>query len=83
MRIPRDLSGDDLVRLLAVFGYVVTRQTGSHLRLTTTTKGEHHVTIPRHHALRLGTLSGILSDVAIHLGMPRDDLLAQLFGDRP
>lgn len=83
MRIPRDLSGDDLVRLLAAFGYVVTRQTDSHLRLTTATNGEHHVTIPRHRALRLGTLSGILSDVAMHLGMARDDLLARLFDHRP
>ncbi|KAM3103209.1 type II toxin-antitoxin system HicA family toxin [Phormidesmis sp. 146-12] len=30
MRLPRDLSGDDLVKSLTKFGYVVTRQTGSH-----------------------------------------------------
>jgi predicted RNA binding protein YcfA (HicA-like mRNA interferase family) len=53
MRLPRDLSGDDLVRILKRFGYEASRQTGSHIRLTTHQGGEHHVTIPRHSALRL------------------------------
>ena len=34
MRLPRDLSGDDLAHALRVFGYYITRQTGRHLRLT-------------------------------------------------
>jgi predicted RNA binding protein YcfA (HicA-like mRNA interferase family) len=81
MRIPRDLSGPDLVRALSPLGYTLTRQTGSHLRLTTKEKGEHHV--PRHDALRLGTLSAILSDVAEHLRLPRDELIRRLFGANP
>lgn len=40
MRIPRDLSGQELTGLLKRYGYQITRQTGSHLRLTTTMKGE-------------------------------------------
>ncbi len=36
MKLPRDLSGDDLARALQQFGYQPTRQTGSHLRLITT-----------------------------------------------
>ena len=79
MRLPRDLSGDDLVRALRRFGYEVSRQTGSHLRMTTRQRGEHHVTIPRHSILRLGTLAGILGDVAEHLGVSRDELARQLF----
>ena len=79
MRLPRDLSGDDLVRALRRFGYETSRQTGSHLRLTTRQRGEHHVTIPRHSTLRLGTLAGILGDVAEHLGVSRDELARQLF----
>ena len=35
-RLPRDVSGQDLVKRLEAFGYVVTRQKGSDLRLTTT-----------------------------------------------
>lgn len=79
MRLPRDLSGDDLVRALRRFGYDISRQTGSHLRLTTHRRGEHHVTIPRHTVLRIGTLAGILGDVAEHFGISRDDLAQQLF----
>jgi predicted RNA binding protein YcfA (HicA-like mRNA interferase family) len=79
MRIPRDLSGSDLVRALATLGYAVTRQTGSHVRLTTGDRGQHHVTVPRHDALRLGTLSGILADVADHFGLSRGELVERLF----
>ena len=46
MRLPRDVSGPALAAALAEFGYRVTRQTGSHMRLTTTERGEHHVTMP-------------------------------------
>jgi predicted RNA binding protein YcfA (HicA-like mRNA interferase family) len=59
----------------------VTRQTGSHMRLTTSQGGEHHVTIPRHKSLRVGTLSAILRDVTEHLDMPRQTLLEALFGE--
>lgn len=81
MRLPRDLSGDDLAAALKLFGYRVTRQTGSHLRLTTATNGEHHVTIQRH-ALPVGTLAGILGAVAEHFGMTRDEVAERLFGTR-
>ena len=81
MRLPRDLSGPDLAKKLGALGYAVTRQTGSHMRLTRppdlTTKAprdEHHITIPAHGALRVGTLSGILSDVAKHLGTTTDEV---------
>ena len=79
MRIPRDLSGSDLVQALSSLGYSVTRQSGSHLRLTTTEHGEHHLTVPKHDALRLGTLAAILADVADHFGMSRSELVERLF----
>lgn len=79
MRLPRDLGGEDLARLLGRYGYEVTRQTGSHMRLTTTQRGEHHVTIPSHRSLRVGTLSAILRDVADHLEIPREQLVETLF----
>ena len=80
MKLPRDLSGAALAKALAKFGYQITRQKGSHLRLTTQQHGEHHVTIPNHDPLKVGTLAAILSDVALHLGLSRDELLRQLFG---
>ena len=80
MRLPRDLSGDDLAKALADLGYRVTRQTGSHLRLTTLEGGEHHLTIPRHAALRVGTLAALLLDVARHFALTREELAERLFG---
>jgi predicted RNA binding protein YcfA (HicA-like mRNA interferase family) len=80
MRLPRDLSGKELAQVLKVLGYEVTRQTGSHMRLTTREHGEHHVTIPQHNPLRIGTLASILADVAAHFQLSRDELLDQLFG---
>ena len=80
MRLPRDLSGNDLAQALRKLGYQVTRQTGSHIRLTTTERGERHLTIPNHNPLRVGTLSGILADVAEHFGLSREELAARLFG---
>jgi predicted RNA binding protein YcfA (HicA-like mRNA interferase family) len=80
MKIPRDLSGSDLIKLLREFGYEPTRQAGSHIRITTQQNGEHHVTIPNHSPLKIGTLSSILSEVAAHLGKTKDELIKQLFG---
>jgi predicted RNA binding protein YcfA (HicA-like mRNA interferase family) len=64
VRLPRDLDVDELARLLGRYGYEITRQVGSDMRLTTLKGGEHHITIPRHQPLRVGTLSGILKDLA-------------------
>jgi len=80
MRIPRDLSGADLVKRLGRLGYEVTRQTGSHIRLTSRIQGEHHVTIPNHDPLRIGTLAAILDGVAAHHGLTREALLQRLLG---
>ena len=80
MRLPRDLSGNDLAQALRKLGYSITRQTGSHLRLTTREYGEHHLTIPQHTPLRIGTLSAILTDVATHFTCTRDEILERLFG---
>jgi predicted RNA binding protein YcfA (HicA-like mRNA interferase family) len=79
MRIPRDLSGADLVKRLARLGYASTRQTGSHIRLTSSVLGEHHVTLPNHDPLRIGTLAAILDSVAAHHGLTREALLKRLF----
>jgi predicted RNA binding protein YcfA (HicA-like mRNA interferase family) len=79
MKLPRDLSGDDLVKALGKYGYLVTRQKGSHIGLTTQRGGEHHVTIPRHSPLRIGTLKGILEMVAAHIGVEREQFQNDLF----
>ena len=79
MRLPRDISGRELVKLLGILEYVVTRQKGSHIRLTTIVHGEHHVTIPDHDSLRVGTLRSILAAVAGHRGISVDEVAGELF----
>jgi predicted RNA binding protein YcfA (HicA-like mRNA interferase family) len=80
VKLPRDVSGQYLARRLKLCGYDVTRQVGSHMRLTTREHGEHHVTIPAHEELRVGTLEYILASVAHHLGLDRQELALKLFG---
>jgi predicted RNA binding protein YcfA (HicA-like mRNA interferase family) len=79
VKLPRNLAGDALIQTLATLEYRVTRQTGSHVRLSTELQGQHHVTIPRHSQLSVGTLAAVLAEVAAHFGMSRDELLQRLF----
>ena len=79
MRIPRDISANELLAALKKYDYQATRQAGSHIRLTTQRGGEHHITIPNHKSLRIGTLNSILKDVSEHLKMDRDKLIESLF----
>jgi predicted RNA binding protein YcfA (HicA-like mRNA interferase family) len=59
----------------------VSRQTGSHLRLTSNRKGhQHNVTVPAHHPLKLGTLSTIFSEVAVYLESTKEQVAKELFG---
>jgi predicted RNA binding protein YcfA (HicA-like mRNA interferase family) len=78
MKLPRDLKGQELAKALRVFGYAITRQSGSHLRITTETGGQHHEVIPNHDPIKLGTLQSILGSIAAHHRMSRDDLLSKL-----
>jgi len=81
VKLPRQISGIELAKLIHRYGYEITRQSGSHLRLTSKFKGnEHHVTIPAHKELRIGTLSAVLGEVASYLETDRQKLIAELFG---
>lgn len=80
MRLPRDLTGKQLIKDLERLGYRVTRHTGSHVRLSFEAAGQHHVTVPLHDPLRVGTLAAILADVAAHHKLTRDNLVLKLFG---
>ena len=79
MKLPRDINGNDLAKALVKLGCGVTRQTGSHIRLSTSANGEHHLTIPAHNPLKIGTLAAILSDLESHHKLKRDMLLQILF----
>ncbi|MBC7366661.1 MAG: type II toxin-antitoxin system HicA family toxin [Undibacterium sp.] len=79
MRIPRQVSGTKVAKALRVPGYDRVRQDGSHIPLTTSLNGTHHVTIPNHKPLKLGTLlGGVLKPVAAHHGLTLEELLAKI-----
>jgi predicted RNA binding protein YcfA (HicA-like mRNA interferase family) len=80
LKLPRDLSGNEFSKLLRRYGYEPTHQTGSHIRLTSTLRGaQHHITIPAHKELRIGTLANILNDVSNYLKISRAELERDLF----
>jgi len=78
MSIPKDLFAKDLIKLLKKLGYEATRQTGSHIRLTTQENGTHHITIPNHKPLKVGTLSSILKSIGEHFGKTKTEVWEML-----
>jgi predicted RNA binding protein YcfA (HicA-like mRNA interferase family) len=64
VKVPRGVSGDRLIRLLERLGYDVIRSKGSHVRLRHNGLPVHVITVPLHNPLKIGTLHGILSEVA-------------------
>jgi predicted RNA binding protein YcfA (HicA-like mRNA interferase family) len=80
MKIPRDLDAGELIKLLKKFDYFETRQSGSHIRLTRKTdNSEHHITIPNHDPIKLGTLNSIINDISSNLNISKKELLQKLF----
>ena len=79
MKVPRNLSGAELIKLLCKhYGYVRIHQVGSHVILQTETPAHHRIPVPDHAPLRLGTLNAILNAVARAQGIGKSDILAKL-----
>lgn len=77
-RLPQ-ISGRELVRLLASLGYQVIRQRGSHIRLRKVSElGEHNITVPDHDSIAKGTLNDIVTKVALWNGLSKEQLLDRL-----
>jgi len=76
----KDVNGDGLVKALVKQGYIITRQKGSHIRLTLSSieEPDKHITVPAHKPLKYGTLLGILKDVSGHLKISREELIRLL-----
>jgi predicted RNA binding protein YcfA (HicA-like mRNA interferase family) len=80
MKLPRDVGGEELAIHLGRYGYQITRQTGSHMRLTSTARGfENHITIPAHKPLGVGILDHIVNEIAAYLEVEHQELLKELF----
>jgi|LGOV01.1.fsa_nt_gb predicted RNA binding protein YcfA (HicA-like mRNA interferase family) len=64
-KLPR-LSGHELIRILVQFGFIKSRQKGSHVMLIKKTKqGKIGCVVPLHDELETGTLLGILRQAKI------------------
>ncbi len=60
MKLPQ-ISGRELIKKLAKFGFVVVRQKGSHIRLEKNTQEKIiKITVPNHNLLKKGTLNQII-----------------------
>ena len=76
MKIPRDVNGADLVRVLCThFAYKAVHQVGSHIILQTEEPIHHRIAVPAHHPLRIGTLSSILRAVAAAKQIDKREIL--------
>jgi predicted RNA binding protein YcfA (HicA-like mRNA interferase family) len=79
MKLPRDLSGRELAKILCRdWGYRAVNQEGSHIILQTGQPSHQRISVPDHDALRIGTLSTLLRLVANHKGVPREEILGSL-----
>jgi predicted RNA binding protein YcfA (HicA-like mRNA interferase family) len=79
MKLPRDLSGAELIKLLCKhFGYSRLNQEGSHVILETNDPRQHRISVPDHSPLRVGTLNAILRAVAGVKGVEKEDILRRL-----
>ena len=63
----RRLSGDDVIRILQQWGFVLQSQRGSHakLRRSDLTGSSQVVVVPRHGELATGTLHGIVRKLSL------------------
>lgn len=73
-KMPR-LSGKEMLKILALFGFEISRQKGSHVILKKkTAEGEIGTVVPIHKELAEGTIRGILKQAKIEV----DDFLKAL-----
>jgi predicted RNA binding protein YcfA (HicA-like mRNA interferase family) len=79
MKIPLSLSAKQLIKLLKVYGYETISQKGSHIKVTTNKDGEHHLAIPNHDPIKIGTLNATIRQVAEHQGKSKKDIYGDLF----
>ena len=76
----KPLSGDDVIGILAGFGFVIHSQRGSHVKLRRSSGGATQtLTIPRHKELDPGTLRAILRQATRFI--PEDQLRPQFYTD--
>jgi len=79
MKLPRNISGDQLAdHLCRHWEYARITQVGSHIMLRTETPSRSKQVIPAHTPMRIGTFSKILTQVAEHKHVSREEILRNL-----
>lgn len=79
MKLPRDLSGNALIKhLCRHWDYRVVHQVGSHVILQTDIPAHQRLPVPEHNFLRVGTLNSILRHVANLKSVSREQILEGL-----
>ena len=82
-RMPRDVSHKNLCTSLNKYGYTISRQTGSHIRLNSNLMGyEHSITIPAHNPIKVGTLNNILNEISKYFKITKEELVESLFYEK-
>ena len=80
MKLPRDICGEQILKKLEKIGYEKTKQTGNHIKLTKKFDiGEHHITIPNHNLIKVGTLNSIVKNLSENLKLSKDQIFNILF----
>ncbi len=79
MKVPRDISGQQLISSLKKAGFEISRQTGSHVRLSNNSIPQYHITIPNHKSIKIGTLNNILTALSQYLKITKEELIKILF----
>jgi len=76
-KMPRDISGAELIKGLEKLGYkVIRRSSGSHVRLQ---KESHVITVPDHQMLKIGTLNAILIEIAAAINKTKFEVIDMIF----
>jgi predicted RNA binding protein YcfA (HicA-like mRNA interferase family) len=79
MKTPRNVSALELIKALGNLGYIKTAQKGSHIKITTEQNGQHHLSIPNHTPIKIGTFKAIIKQVSIHFEKDTDEIMKLLF----
>ena len=69
MKLPTDISGQELVRVLLRVGFVINRQRGSHIILRRANPYAR-VVVPDHKQVRPGTLRQVLNEAGVTVDQP-------------
>jgi predicted RNA binding protein YcfA (HicA-like mRNA interferase family) len=78
VKLPRDLTGPEVIKGLRRLGYELDRQSGSHMILRCQLPQIHSITVPNHKPIKVGTLSAILHEIASQRRATVDEVLAAM-----